>query len=238
MKQRMVLSIAAGLSLGFAGTAIAHGGNANLVHVCKYPSSGATRIVGPNQSCASGEYAKHWAIPRPAGSAGPKNNTGATGATGPQGSAGLNGAPGTDGAPGQQGPAGANGGSGPAGSQGDIGPQGPVGPPGLDGAPGWDPLYATVGAGSDLYSNGITQNNIELRLLYNDPNRPFYCFHDLPPIIGGQVTLGGLPFEGSDNPAVHLSTQPFSDCQATVTIGYPQNQFAQRVFHVLLYVAP
>lgn len=58
MKQLIYLSVAAALSLGFAGSPLAHGGNASLVHGCIKNSNGATRIVGRSAECTSGEYVK------------------------------------------------------------------------------------------------------------------------------------------------------------------------------------
>jgi collagen triple helix repeat protein len=128
---------------------------------CIKNSGGDTRIVGPNQSCVSNEYAKHWAITGPAGSTGPMGATGATGptgtpgATGPQGAAGTNGAPGTngvDGAPeakGEQGVAGTN------GIDGATGPQGERGVAGADGAPGTNGSNGADGAPGTNGSNGV-----------------------------------------------------------------------------------
>lgn len=93
----VIVAIAAALLFGVANTAIAHGGRTDLVHGCIKNTGGATRIVGPSQSCASGEFAKHWAITGPAGPTGPKGNTGATGPAGSDGAAGL---PGAEGDPG------------------------------------------------------------------------------------------------------------------------------------------
>src|SRR5687767_880566 len=91
-----------------SAAAIAHGGDAALIHGCVRTTTGIVRIVEANEGCLTGETPLHWRI------------QGDPGPTGPAGPAGPQGPAGPEGQQGQVGPA------GPQGPEGSAGPQGPA----------------------------------------------------------------------------------------------------------------
>ena len=137
---------AAGQVLFSGGSASAHGGDTNAVHLC-YPLYGnysVPYVVTPTTTCNPLFYQNvdlyPNGVPGPTGptgptgpAGGPTGPTGPTGATGPAGPQGVAGPTGPTGPAGVAGPAGA---TGPAGPQGVAGPTGPTGPAGIAGPAG------------------------------------------------------------------------------------------------------
>lgn len=69
--------------------ALAHGGDANLIHACVSPN-GSIRIVGANSACHRNETPLDWRVQGETGPAGPQGVPGPVGPLGPSGDNGLN----------------------------------------------------------------------------------------------------------------------------------------------------
>lgn len=120
------------------------------------------------------------------------------------------------------------------------GPAGPQGPAGMDGLPS---LFAHVlSDGTVERASGIAQENVKVeeRQVPDDTGQIListsYCFIDLPPIEGGQVTVDGHAGPGGLlTPQLDLDTLD-PTCPIRVQFQGP-NQFAAppTFFYILLY---
>jgi len=147
---------------------------------------------------------------------------------------------------------GATGLTGPSGPPGMGGAAGPGGPPGMDGPPGpqgnpgpgaMNVLFAHVFRDGETVvvdedqSSGITQENVRFEeFLTAAGAEPVssYCFSDLPPVRGGQVTLGtGDSYFG---PQVFLLVGTGTgDCRVRVIVNQSQFFADPHDFYLLLY---
>ena len=99
----VALLTAATAAFGLGIYVTAHGGDTSRIHGCVDNRTGAIRIIGATQNCASKEIALDWNI---AGPAGPQGLAGPAGPIGPAGPAGVAGPAGPAGATGPAGPPG------------------------------------------------------------------------------------------------------------------------------------
>jgi Collagen triple helix repeat (20 copies) len=121
----------------FAGSVIlANAVTSGVIYACVNNGSGAIKIVGPNDTCASNWTLISWNQQGPSGSVGPTGATGPVGATGAEGPTGPTGATGADGPLGPTGPMGPTGATGAEGATGASGPTGPTGATGATGPTG------------------------------------------------------------------------------------------------------
>lgn len=132
------------------------------------------------------------------------------------------------------------------GPTGPAGPAGPQGSPGMDGFPS---LFAHIDSGGTVEegtASGISQENVRLveTQTTDDEGNPVvsrhYCFSDLPPLSGGQVTMsshGTGPDGKAYSPTPHLTLQDDEiDCPTRVWItGLNRFPSIEGSFYILLY---
>jgi hypothetical protein len=131
---------------------------------------------------------------------------------------------------------------GPAGPTGTPGQQGTTGPAGMDGFPSLSAHVFSDGTVDEARPGGITQENVrlEVREVPNDigelERSTTYCFIDLPPVVGGQVTIDGHAGPGGlASPSLDLDTL---DPVCPIRVFFNgRSQFAaqEAFFYILLY---
>jgi hypothetical protein len=164
---------------------------------------------------------------------------------------------GPQGRPGVRGPEGPRGPAGPPGQGGAPGPAGPPGPPGPQGEPGLDGpqiLFAHVfpdGSIREGTPGGITQENV--RRVDTQVEEPFdsdgdgtpdtvttrtetrYCFSDLPPTFGGQVTISETPSFILPDTAYLIIDTGDPACSPMVHVSGQNGVAVPAGFNILLY---